>query len=205
MKENPNLALYNRVREVPVEAKKDILAGRLKGKTDINPLWRIQTLTREFGPAGVGWYTEIEKQWTEECGNERAAYLKLNLYVRYNGEWSKPIEGFGGAMVISQEKNGPYLDDDAFKKAYTDAISQACRSLGIGADVYWANDATKYQQEKVAAETLQQIINEYLPTLTTQAQMNECWKQYSPYYGKDAEFKAAFAKRQKEIANGTAK
>ena len=58
-KKNENLALYNRVREVPQEAKKDIQAGRLKGKTDINPLWRIQTLTREFGPAGIGWYTEI--------------------------------------------------------------------------------------------------------------------------------------------------
>ncbi len=29
-----NLALYNRVREVPKEAKKDILAGRFKGKSE---------------------------------------------------------------------------------------------------------------------------------------------------------------------------
>lgn len=204
MAENKNLALYNRVREVPVEAKKDIQAGRLKGKTDINPLWRIQTLTREFGPAGIGWYTEVEKQWTEECGNERAVYIKLNLYIKVDNTWSKPIEGFGGAMVVSSEKNGLYLDDDASKKAYTDAISQACRSLGIGADVYWANDATKYQQEKALEESRDQAI-EYLQGLKTQAQMNEAWAYYSQYFGRDKEFKAAFAKRQKEIANGTAK
>ena len=65
------IALYNRVREVPAEAKKEINAGRLKGKTDINPLWRIQTLTKEFGPAGIGWYTETER-WTEDHGNEKA-------------------------------------------------------------------------------------------------------------------------------------
>ena len=204
MAENKNLALYNRVREVPVEAKKDIQAGRLKGKTDINPLWRIQTLTREFGPAGIGWYTEVEKQWTEECGNERAVYIKLNLYIKVDDAWSKPIEGFGGAMVVSNEKNGLYLDDDASKKAYTDAISQACRSLGIGADVYWANDATKYQQEKAMEESRDQAI-EYLQGLKTQQQMNEAWAYYGQFFGKDKEFKAAFAKRQKEIANGTAK
>lgn len=204
MAENKNLALYNRVREVPVEAKKDIQAGRLKGKTDINPLWRIQTLTREFGPAGIGWYTEVEKQWTEECGNERAVYIKLNLYIKVDNTWSKPIEGFGGAMVVSNEKNGLYLDDDASKKAYTDAISQACRSLGIGADVYWANDATKYQQEKALEESRDQAI-EYLHGLKTQVQMNKAWDYYSQYFGRDKEFKAAFAKRQKEIADGTAK
>lgn len=203
MAENKNLALYNRVREVPVEAKKDIQAGRLKGKTDINPLWRIQTLTREFGPAGIGWYTETER-WTEEHGNERAIYLHIKLYIKVDGEWSKPVEGYGGAMILSQEKNGLFFDDDAAKKAYTDAISQACRSLGIGADVYWANDATKYQQEKALEESRDQAI-EYLQGLKTQAQMNEAWSYYSQYFGRDKEFKAAFAKRQKEIADGTAK
>lgn len=203
MQENEKLALYNRVREVPAEAKKPIQAGRLKGKTDINPLWRIQTLTREFGPAGLGWYTEIAEKRIEECGNEKAVYLHLRLYVKYGGEWSKPIEGFGGAMVVAQEKNGLFFDDDAIKKAYTDAISQACRSLGIGADVYWANDATKYQQEKATAETLKQIIEEYIPSLTTQAQLTQAWETYAPYYGRDKEFVKAYNKRAKEIQNGT--
>ncbi|MBR5414137.1 MAG: hypothetical protein IK114_14085 [Fibrobacter sp.] len=204
MEENKNLALYNRVREVPQEAKRDIQAGRLKGKTDINPLWRIQTLTREFGPAGIGWYTEIVRQWNEESGNERAVYLKLNLYVKVNGEWSKPIEGFGGAMVVASEKNGLFLDDDAAKKAYTDAISQACRSLGIGADVYWANDATKYQQEKAFNESREQAI-EYLQNLKTPQQLQEAWAYYQQYFGKDKDFIKAYNKRMKEItdaANG---
>ena len=50
-----NLSIYERVRSVPTEAKKAIEAGRLKGKSDINPMWRIKKLTEDFGPVGFGW------------------------------------------------------------------------------------------------------------------------------------------------------
>lgn len=140
-----NLDLYEKVRAVPKEAMKTIEAGRLKGKTDINPMWRIKTLTESFGVCGVGWYTEVTKKWLEEGSNgEVVANVELMLYIKQDGEWSKGIYGIGGAMFISNEKGGKYTDDDCFKKAYTDAISVACKALGIGADVYYAKDATKY-------------------------------------------------------------
>ena len=142
-----NLELYNKVRKVPQEAQKEITAGRLKGKTDINPMWRIKTLTEQFGICGLGWYTElIRKELTEGADGEVVATVEINLYVKVGNEWSKPIYGIGGAMFISNEKNGKYNDDDAYKKAYTDAISVACKALGIGADVYYAKDATKYDE-----------------------------------------------------------
>lgn len=199
-----NLELYNKVREVPQEAKRDITAGRLKGKTDVSPMWRIQTLTKEFGPCGVGWYTEVEKQWTECVGEERAFYIQLNLYIKQGDEWSKPIVGFGGAMVAAKEKSGLFVDDDAAKKAYTDAISQCCRSLGIGADVYWEADVSKYQQEKVIEESREAAI-EYINKLTTQEQMNAAWEHYKQWFGGDKEFKAAFTKRQLEIRKNNGK
>ena len=49
-----NLTIYNEVRSVPDSAKRRIEAGRLKGKTDINPMWRIKALTETFGPCGFG-------------------------------------------------------------------------------------------------------------------------------------------------------
>lgn len=61
-------------------------------------------------------------------------------------------------------------------------------------------DAPKSAEEEM---NLQQIIAQ-INGFTTQEQMNWAWQQYGGYYGKDKEFKAAFAKRQKEIANGTA-
>lgn len=140
-----NLALYERVRRAPKEAQRMIEAGRLKGKTDINPMWRIKKLTEEFGPCGFGWYPEEKRKWTEPGANgEIAAFVDIDLYVKMNGEWSKPIHGTGGSMLVSKEKNGLYTDDEAFKKAYTDAISVACKELGFAADTYWEKDSTKY-------------------------------------------------------------
>lgn len=149
-----NLEIYNAVRKVPQEAQKPIMGGRLKGKTDINPMWRIKTLTEQFGVVGFGWYTETLSQWTEKSDNgEVAAFCNINLYIRQGDEWSKPIFGTGGAMLIEIEKSGAHTEDEAFKKAYTDAISVACKAIGIGADVYWASDRTKYQTSEPSAQS----------------------------------------------------
>ena len=154
--DSSNLSIYESVREVPKEAKKEIEAGRLKGKHDINPMWRIKKLTEVFGPAGFGWYTEILRTWTEASeSGEMAVFVDINLYVKKDGEWSRPIFGNGGNKLIANEKkyeNGqqvyiPYLDDDAYKKAYTDAISVAAKALGVGADVYFEKDKGKYASE----------------------------------------------------------
>lgn len=140
-----NMSIYERVRECPQNALKAIQAGRLRGKSDINPMWRIKMLTEIFGPAGIGWYYDITRQWTEAGANgEIAAFVNINLYVKIGDEWSKPIQGNGGSMLVTQEKNGLYTDDDAFKKALTDAISVSCKALGFAANVYWDQDGTKY-------------------------------------------------------------
>ena len=141
-----NLDLYNAVRSVPQDAQKPIQAGRLKGKTDINPMWRIKVLTERFGPCGVGWYTDGVSYWTVPCEStkELAVFCQLNLHTRTEDGWSCPIYGIGGNTVIASERSGLYLDDEAYKKAYTDALSVACKALGIGADVYWQADSTKY-------------------------------------------------------------
>lgn len=145
-----NLELYDRVRSVPKEARKTIAAGRLKGMTDINPMWRIKKLTEEFGVCGFGWYPEIERTWIQEGANgEATANVAIKLYVKIGNEWSKGIPGIGGSSLVAKEKNGLYTDDECYKKAYTDALSVACKALGIGADVYYEKDSTKYEEADV--------------------------------------------------------
>ena len=153
-----NLDLYEHVRKVPDEAKKSIGAGRLKGMTDINPMWRIKVLTDQFGICVIGWYYECTKQWIEEVGDERVACVNINLYIKVDGEWSRPIFGTGGSKLSTVERSGLYVSDECYKMATTDAISVACKSLGIGADVYWDKDSTKYspvtkEQKEEAADT----------------------------------------------------
>lgn len=165
-----NLALYNAVREVPQNAQKPIEAGRLKGKTDINPMWRIKKLTEQFGPCGVGWYPSDVRYWTQDCleTKERAVFCDLNLNVKIGGEWAKPTYGIGGNKVIARDRSGLYLDDDAYKKAYTDALSVACKALGIGADVYWQADSTKYTPRPAEGQKQQDAANA-APSPTTNA------------------------------------
>ena len=143
-----NLKLYNSVRNVPEEAKKVIAGGRLKGMFDINPMWRIKTLTEQFGPCGFGWYTEVTEQKIEEgAAGEKVAFVNIKLYVKHDGEWSRPIYGTGGSSFIAKESRGLYTSDECFKMAYTDSISVACKSLGVGADVYYSKDRTKYSSD----------------------------------------------------------
>jgi len=147
------LELYNKVRVVPNEAKKPINAGRLKGMTDINPMWRLKCLTEQFGPCGLGWSYEITKQWIKEGSeNQKVAFTNINLYVKYGEEWSKAIPGTGGSSFIAKESKGLYTSDECFKMALTDAISVACKSLGIGADVYFEKDRTKYDGAQTNTE-----------------------------------------------------
>lgn len=142
-----NLDLYEKVRSVPDSAKKTIKGGRTSGMTDINPMWRIKVLTEQFGPCGIGWYYIPTNQWLETAGNEIAAFVNIELYIKVDGEWSKPIAGNGGSMFASKEKSGIYVSDECYKMATTDAISVACKELGIGADVYWDSDRTKYNKQ----------------------------------------------------------
>lgn len=142
-----NLEIYEKVREVPENAQKKIVAGRIKGFTDINPMWRIKALTEQFGPCGIGWYYTIEEKWLDkqETG-EIITNILINLYVKIGDEWSKPIQGIGGSMQVSKESKGMYISDESYKMALTDAISVACKALGVGADVYWQSDRTKYSK-----------------------------------------------------------
>ena len=141
------LEIWNKVRAVPPEAIKPIGGGRLKGMSDINPVWRIKKLTEIFGPAGEGWYTDDVSERTIQCGDEITALVTLKLYVKYPEGWSKPIFGSGGSMLYAKEKSGMFASDEAFKMAYTDALSVACKAIGIAADVYFEKDKSKYSRQ----------------------------------------------------------
>ena len=144
-----NMRIYHAFEHTPSTAKKPIVAGRLKGKTDVNPMHRIKQLTERFGPCGLGWYTDILSKSTQEGPNgELMCFIDLNLYYRESptDQWSAPVFGSGGNTLISKESKGLYANDEGWKMAYTDALSIACKELGMCADVYFESDYSKYSQ-----------------------------------------------------------
>lgn len=143
-----NMIFYDYGRSVPEVAMKPINTGRLKGKSDINPMWRIKTLTEMFGPCGVGWWYEIIDKRLEHdpISRQTAAFVEIKLFYidPESGKESHGIPGLGGASFVAQERNGAYMSDECEKMALTDAISVAAKALGIAADVYFEKDRTKY-------------------------------------------------------------
>jgi hypothetical protein len=140
-------ALWDKLNQPPTWALKSITGGRLKGKTDINPQWRYRALTEELGVCGIGWKYTIEKLWTEPGTNGQViAFALINLYVNEENGWSEPIPGIGGSMLIEEESKGLHTSDEGYKMAVTDALSVACKMLGVASDIYmglW--DGSKYR------------------------------------------------------------
>lgn len=156
-----NLDLYNKLKVVPAEAIKPIQNGRLKGKSDINPMWRIKTMTEHFGVCGIGWKYVITKQWTETYGTETKAYCNIDLFVKVDGQWSDAIQGTGGSSEVTMERNGSYVSDECYKMALTDALSVAMKALGVGADIYFEKGksmdySSKYAMQEDLSKTQQQ-------------------------------------------------
>lgn len=143
-----NMEIYEAGRSVPKEAQKSFNNGKFSG-TDINPMWRIKKLTELFGPCGIGWYYEVTSERAEEHGDVTIAVVDLNLFIRVNGEWSKPIYGTGGNVLLRKGSTS----DEGYKMALTDALSVACKALGIGADIYFGNDRTKYTAAQETSKT----------------------------------------------------
>lgn len=184
---NENLKIYEAVRSVPENAKRKITGGRLNGKTDINPMWRIKALTETFGPCGTGWYVQVvSKEIHDGVDGVKVATVDLNLFYRLpDGEWSAPVFGTGGNMLVDKERNGLYTSDEAFKMAYTDALSVCCKMLGVGADVYWEADRTKYSPKETPKENT--------------AVCDSCGKAIRPVRANGQEFSAwAVAKQSKD-------
>lgn len=145
-----NLDLYERYAQPPENALKSFSNGKFSG-TDINPMWRIKALTEAFGPCGIGWYTEVIRQWREDTDDSSATvYCHIHLYIKVDGEWSKPITGIGGNTLSRKTKSGSSTTDEAYKMAYTDAMGIACKALGIGADIWWKEARSKYTANDVS-------------------------------------------------------
>lgn len=121
-------------------------AGGFKG-TAINPMHTLHTVTEVFGPCGTGW--GMTKPEFQVVGTN--VYCTVGVW--YKGEakqtddfLSNYVWGVGGEALTGRG------DDEAFKKAYTDALGNALKHLGANADIYfnlW--DGNKYVDEKPEA------------------------------------------------------
>ena len=138
---------YTALARVPENALKPIDGGNLKGKTEINPQWRIEALTEQYGLCGIGWRFEIaDVQVMPVADGQILLYMRINLYVKDGDKWSEPIPGYGGDFIVEKNKRGLCANDEAYKMCLTDALSNAAKCVGVAADIYRGLYDTKYSR-----------------------------------------------------------
>ncbi|OPH36748.1 hypothetical protein [Moraxella lacunata] len=141
-----NLSIWNKVKQVPPQFLKPIGFGKLKGKSDINPQWRLMAMTQAFGAVGHGWNYRIVRTWSEPHPNGSVmCFAEVAVQTKLDGEWGKEFSGIGGSEIIESNKNGLQSNDDGYKMAVTDALSVAFKAVGVAGDIYLGNfDGSKY-------------------------------------------------------------
>ena len=151
-----NTDLWDRLGKTdPKHTKPFQRSGGFKG-TAIKPMFSYRLMTEEFGPCGEGWGVH-EPSFQVYPGAEGEVLVYCTVSVWYGPQPVRMVCGVGGDKVISKFSSGLKSDDEAFKKAFTDAITNALKMIGVGADVHMGLfDDSKYvnsvREEFVAEE-----------------------------------------------------
>jgi len=79
-----HMKYWDKLHKPPLNVLKPIQAGRLRGKSDINPQWRMQAMTETFGPCGIGKSHLAGALFREVFPRRRGVqFWKPNHLIRY--------------------------------------------------------------------------------------------------------------------------
>jgi len=147
-----NLRIWDAVSKTdPKHTKGFKRAGGFQG-TAIKPIWLTKRLTEQFGPAGTGWGMDKPEFQTVPANNEVLVFCTVALWYM-DGEKRGTVYGVGGDKVLGTNKYGPFTNDEAFKASYTDALSNAMKQIGMGADIHMG----QFEDEKYVRETAREF------------------------------------------------
>ncbi|MES2752840.1 MAG: hypothetical protein V4661_15845 [Pseudomonadota bacterium] len=161
-----NTAIWDALSKTdPAHTKGFKRSGGFSG-TAIKPIWIVKRLTEQFGPCGVGWGMGQPVFQVVPAGDETMVYCTVECWHNNGGEGVATLYGVGGDKVTAKRKEGSgFNDDEAFKKAFTDAVGNAFKFIGVAADIHMGQfDDSKYVAE-VAAE-FEETKREPVPGIT---------------------------------------
>ena len=111
-----------------------------KELTTVDPQYQIQMMTSMFGPVGKGWKYTVEYKYLDGL-----VFAEVSIKYYLDSKWYE----YGPVCSVQNlsKKNGS-LDDEAPKKAMTDAMTKAFSHLGMSADVFLGKfDDNKYVED----------------------------------------------------------
>ena len=133
MTENRNI--WDQMKETDPRFTKRVNKG-FGEITTIDPQWQIMRMTEMFGPVGKGWNYKVKYTY-----NDQLVFAEVSV--------STGVNYFGPVCSVQKlfRKTGA-LDDEAPKKAMTDALTKAFSHLGLCSDIFMGKfDDSKYVQK----------------------------------------------------------
>lgn len=135
-KQETGPTIWDLLSETNPKYTKNFNRGGYSG-TAISPMYSYLRMTEVFGPCGIGWkYEVVNSETVTSPTTDIMIYKEVKLYIKHDGKWSEPITGYGGEYLVRKTQNGLKVDDEAHKKALTDALTNAMKMLGMSADIH---------------------------------------------------------------------
>ena len=136
---NDNMKIWDQLQHTDPNATKTAPSKWGKKITTIDPMSQIQSMTSMFGPVGKGWKYEVEYKYIDGLV---FAEVKIKWFDKQWNEYGPVCS----VQNLTNTRGG--LDDEAPKKAMTDAMTKAFSHLGLNADVFLGKfDNIKYVEE----------------------------------------------------------
>lgn len=131
------------------------IVGKPYSGTSPKPQWLYHRATEFFGPAGRYWGVIVDKLWLDEGAEdteEKIAHALVTFWWRENLDDERNcIQHVGGTVFCGRRKGkdgnvgATFADEDAFKKAVTDATVKAMSLVGFAGDIFMGmHDDSKY-------------------------------------------------------------
>jgi len=120
-----NMTLWNAVKMTDPDHTKAVSFGARKF-TSIDAMYQIQRATEQFGPVGQGWGYRADYDTRDGL-----VFCQVRVWHGDPANWFGPVMA---CNVLRSEKGK--VDEDAPKKALTDALTKALSHLGFSADVF---------------------------------------------------------------------
>jgi len=135
-----NMEIWNVLNKTNPNFTKPLPGYGGKKLTTIDPMYQIQMMTEMFGPVGKGWKYNVEYKYQD-------GLIFAEVCVQYYEDHKWYEYGPVCSVQNLSKKNGG-LDDEAPKKAMTDAMTKAFSHLGMSADVFLGKfDDSKYVED----------------------------------------------------------
>lgn len=113
------------------------------GKTlsTIDAMHQIKNMTKHFGAVGKGWKYKAEYTYTDKL-----VFAEVTMSWKDKEEWYS----YGAVSSVCALFRNDKLDDEAPKKAMTDALTKSFSHLGLNADIFLGKfDSNKYVESMV--------------------------------------------------------